>query len=123
MLAPADAFRAERSVEEHGPEPEWEDKQIESLARRFSSSREVVLRRLLILGRTDMRFYQRDEYVVEYREAEERRKRETTEDRAIPRDLITVAHSGQFLSVLVLSSYEHRRITASDVADYFGVRE
>lgn len=124
MLVPTDALEAERAVQEHGSEPEWENREIEALAGRFSVSREVVLRRLLILGRTEQAFYQRkrDEYTEEYRQAEERRKHEESEPRPIPRDLIAVARSGQFLSLLVLSSYEHGRITASDVADYFGIR-
>jgi Zn-dependent peptidase ImmA (M78 family)/transcriptional regulator with XRE-family HTH domain len=124
VLVPADALRAERLVQEHGGEPEWDDPEIEMLARRFSVSREVVLRRLLILGRTEQAFYQRkrNEYVNEYREAEERRKREEQAPRPIPRDLIAVARSGQFLSVLVLGSYARGQITASDVADYFGIR-
>jgi Zn-dependent peptidase ImmA (M78 family)/transcriptional regulator with XRE-family HTH domain len=124
LLVPADALRAEQIVQVHGTEPEWDDRDIEGLARRFSVSREVVLRRLLILGRTDQRFYQlmRDEYQEEYRQVEERRKQEESTPRPIPRDLIAVARSGQFLSVLVLGSYAQGRITASDVADYFGIR-
>jgi Zn-dependent peptidase ImmA (M78 family)/DNA-binding XRE family transcriptional regulator len=124
VLVPADALRAVRIVEEHGREPEWEEREIEALARLFSVSREVVLRRLLILNRTDERFYQRKrrEYAEAFREREEERKREESTPRPIPRDLIAVARSGQFLSVLVLSSYSRGRITASDVADYFGVR-
>ena len=45
-------------------------------------------------------------------EAEERHKKEEPTPRPIPRDLIAVARSGQFLSLLVLSSYAHGRITA-----------
>jgi Zn-dependent peptidase ImmA (M78 family)/DNA-binding XRE family transcriptional regulator len=124
VLVPAEALRAERIMEEHGPEPDWAERDIDALARRFSVSREVVLRRLLILGRTDQAFYQRkrEEFREEYREAEERRKLEERRPQPIPRDLIAVARTGQFLSLLVLSSYAHGRITASDVADYFGIR-
>jgi Zn-dependent peptidase ImmA (M78 family) len=124
VLVPADALRADPTVEAHGAEPEWADAEIEALARRFSVSREVVLRRLLILERTTELFYRRKrrEYQEAYREAEERRKQEKQEPRPIPRDLIAVARSGQFLSVVILSAYERGRITASDVADYFGVR-
>ncbi|MDX6453821.1 MAG: hypothetical protein QOH16_3870 [Gaiellaceae bacterium] len=124
VLVPADALRAEQIVQRHGAELEWEEREIETLARRFSVSREVVLRRLLILGRTNEAFYQRkrDEYAEQYREIEERRKHEKQTPRPIPRDLIAVARSGQFLSVLVLGSYAQGRITSSDVADYFGIR-
>jgi Zn-dependent peptidase ImmA (M78 family) len=124
VLVPADALRADPLVAEHGDDPEWAETAIEALARRFSVSREVVLRRLLILDRTTEPFYRRKrhEYQEAYRVAEERRREEEREPRPIPRDLIAVARSGQFLSTLVLNSYERGRITASDVADYFGVR-
>jgi Zn-dependent peptidase ImmA (M78 family)/transcriptional regulator with XRE-family HTH domain len=124
VLVPSEALLGDRIVAEHGPDPEWEEREIEALARRFSVSREVVLRRLLILERTEQRFYQRkhDEYAEQYREAEEQRRQEESTPRPIPRDLIAVARTGQFLSLLVLSSYTHGRITASDVADYFGIR-
>jgi Zn-dependent peptidase ImmA (M78 family) len=124
VLVPADALRAQPIVADHGPDMEWDNREIEALVRRFSVSREVVLRRLLILGRTDQAFYQRkrEEYQEEYRQIEERRKQEEPQPRPIPRDLIAVARTGQYLSVLVLSSYQRGRITASDVADYFGIR-
>lgn len=124
VLVPADALRADPLVADHGTDPEWAETEIEGLARRYSVSREVVLRRLLILRRTTEPFYRRKrrEYQDAYREAEERRREEKQKPRPIPRDLIAVARSGQLLSTLVLSSYEHGRITASDVADYFGVR-
>jgi Zn-dependent peptidase ImmA (M78 family) len=124
VLVPADALHTDELVEAHGSEPEWQEAEVAELARRFSVSREVVLRRLLILGRTTDPFYRRKrrEYQEAYQAAAERRKQEGQEPRPIPRDLIAVARSGQFLSVLVLSSYSRGRITASDVADYFGVR-
>jgi Zn-dependent peptidase ImmA (M78 family)/transcriptional regulator with XRE-family HTH domain len=124
VLVPAEALRSDQIVSAHGTEPEWEDREIEALARHFSVSREVVLRRLLIIGRTEQAFYQRkrDEYTEQYREATEQRKREEQKPRPIPRDLIAVARSGRFLSLLVLNNYEQGRITASDVADYLGIR-
>jgi Zn-dependent peptidase ImmA (M78 family) len=124
VLVPAEALRAQQIVVDHGRDMEWDDREVEALCRRFSVSREVVLRRLLILDRTDQRFYERkrEEYQDEYRQIEERRKQEESQPRPIPRDLIAVARTGQFLSVLVLSSYQRGRITASDVADYFGIR-
>lgn len=124
-LVPADALLREAVVKDHDPEEEWADREIETLARRFSVSREVVARRLLILGRTDEAFYRRkrDQWSDEYRRAEERRREdEKGKPRPIPQDLIAVARAGQFFSLLILSSYSHGRITASDVADYFGIR-
>jgi Zn-dependent peptidase ImmA (M78 family)/transcriptional regulator with XRE-family HTH domain len=125
VLVPADALLREAVARTHDVAVEWADREIEALARRFSVSREVVVRRLLILGRTDEAFYRRkrEQWADEYRAAEERRRQESEgEPRPIPQDLIAVARAGQFFSLLILSSYSHGLITASDVADYFGIR-
>lgn len=125
VLVPADALLSEPVVRAHDAAEEWADQEIKTLARRFSVSREVVVRRLLILGRTDEAFYRRkrEQWGDEYRAAEERRRQEAEgKPRPIPQDLIAVARAGQFFSLLILSSYSHGRITASDVADYFGIR-
>jgi Zn-dependent peptidase ImmA (M78 family) len=124
VLVPAEALRAEGTVKAHDDLAEWEDKEIEMLTRRFSVSREVIVRRLVILGLAEQAFYQRkhDQYQEEYRAAEERRKSEKLEGRPIPRDQVAVSRAGIYLSQLVLNSYARGRITASDVADYFGVR-
>jgi Zn-dependent peptidase ImmA (M78 family) len=124
VLAPGEALRADAVVQAHATPSDWTDKEIEALTRRFSVSREVIVRRLLILGLTDEPFYRRkhEEYQEEYRVAEERRRSEKREGRPIPRDQVAVSRAGIFLSQLVLGSYARGRITASDVADYFGVR-
>lgn len=125
VLVPSDTLLREAIVSAHDPAGEWADREIEALAGRFSVSREVIVRRLLILGRTDEAFYarKRDQWGDEYKAAEERRRQEADgKPRPIPQDLIAVARAGQFFSLLILSSYSHGRITASDVADYFGIR-
>jgi Zn-dependent peptidase ImmA (M78 family)/DNA-binding XRE family transcriptional regulator len=126
VLVPADSLGRQPEVSRHdSTTTEWDDRDIAALARRFSVSREVILRRLLSLGRTDDKFYRskREQYLDEYRREEERRQQEAEgKPRPIPQDLLAVARAGQYVSVLILSSYSHGRITASDVADYFGVR-
>ena len=49
---------------------EWTDEELQDLAARFHVSREVVLRRLLALGRASKAFYsfKRDEVLEEYEE-------------------------------------------------------
>jgi Zn-dependent peptidase ImmA (M78 family)/DNA-binding XRE family transcriptional regulator len=127
VLVPAAALLRDPDVERHGADPDWVDREIRTLASRFSVSREVVLRRLLILGRTSEGFYRakREQYQDEYeRDSEQQRAKAAAEGkpRRIPQDLIAVARVGQYVSTLILASYSHRRITASDVADYFNIR-
>jgi Zn-dependent peptidase ImmA (M78 family)/DNA-binding XRE family transcriptional regulator len=97
----------------------WSDEELTQLAKRFSASRFVVLRRLLMAGRTTPAFYRakHDEWTTLLREEA---KRETeggpTPDRA------AVAERGQTFVRLVLQSYYQDRITLSDVSEYLGVR-
>jgi Zn-dependent peptidase ImmA (M78 family)/transcriptional regulator with XRE-family HTH domain len=125
VLVPAPALLREPEVQHHDTdEPAWDDREIAALATRFSVSREVILRRLLILNRTSEAFYRakREQYADEYERERERRAQEEKKPRAIPQDLIAVARVGQYVSTLILSNYSHGRITASDVADYFNIR-
>jgi Zn-dependent peptidase ImmA (M78 family)/DNA-binding XRE family transcriptional regulator len=127
VLVPAPALLREPGVREHdADDATWEDREIAALATRFSVSREVILRRLLILHRTSEGFYRakREQYADEYERERERQRAEADEKkpRAIPQDLIAVARVGQYVSTLILSNYSHGRITASDVADYFNIR-
>ncbi len=94
----------------------WQDGELESLAATYSVSREVILRRLLILGRTSQRFYEskREQFQQQY-ELLSKPKGFLTPYR----DLISAA--GKPFVSLVLSAYHDDHLTASDVSEYFGV--
>ncbi len=101
---------------------DWGDESLEVLARRFAVSREVVLRRLLIAGRTTEAFYAatRQRFLAEYRAREERaRQAEGEFRRNMPYE--TVGHFGPTFVRLVLNTYYQRRITLNDVSAYLGV--
>ena len=122
ILVPPDALLAEDIVREHDADVVWHDDELRLLARRYRVSREVVLRRLLIVHRTDEAFYRakRRELLDEYDRREEERRGEA---RWGPSPAtIAVARSGHYYSRLVLSNYLHGAITASDVTAYLGVR-
>jgi len=122
VLVPSLALLGEDIVREHGSDPEWSDNELRRLARRYRVSREVILRRLLILGRTDERFYasKRQELLDEY---ERRTEPEPSETSWGPSPAtMAVVRTGRYYARLVLSSYSHGGITASDVAAHLGVR-
>lgn len=121
VLVPARALLAENVVRDHGADFVWQDGELQRLARRYGASREVILRRLLILGRTNDSFYRRKrrELLDEY----ERRMAERPAGVWGPSPAtIAVVRAGHYFSRLVLSRYSHGGITASDVAAYLGVR-
>jgi Zn-dependent peptidase ImmA (M78 family)/DNA-binding XRE family transcriptional regulator len=119
ILLPRDALLSDASVREHGRDPAWTDEELRSLSQRFGASREAVLRRLLDLGRTDEDYYRdrREGFLAEYEEARRRQGAGFA-----PPHQIALASAGPAFSGLVLSSYAHGNITASDVSDYLGIR-
>jgi Zn-dependent peptidase ImmA (M78 family)/DNA-binding XRE family transcriptional regulator len=98
----------------------WSDEELQRLARRFSASRFVVLRRLLTAGRTTAAFY-REKYGEWVAAARARSAKKETEG-GPPPDRAAVAERGQTFVRLVLQSYYQDRITLSDVSEYLGVR-
>lgn len=117
-LVPAGWLLEDPVVLEHSTSPEWRDEELGMLSRRFSVSREVVLRRLLTLGRTTLEFYRkrRAEYLERYRQRTEGVGGGPTWDRR------AVARVGALFARLALESYYRERITASDLSEYLGVK-
>ncbi len=94
----------------------WSEQQLEDIARRFSVSKLVVLRRLLIAGRTTSAFYRWKQ--DEWRQAQAERSKAVI----VTPDRRAVAEGGKTFVRLVLQSYYQDHITLSDVAKYLGVR-
>lgn len=116
-LVPAERLLAEPIVTATGDREGWSDRDVNALARRYGVSREVVLRRLLILGRTTERFYRakRDQWQAEF------------EAREAPsggpgQHILAVNRAGPLFTRLVLTNYRQENITASDVADFLAVK-
>lgn len=118
-LMPHDALLAESTVRsQRGPEA-WDDQQIKSLAEKYGTSREAMLRRLLILGRTTERFYRRKRAQFQ-REYEERQGQR--EAGFAPPHRMAISSAGPVFVQIVLTNYHQENITASDVADFLEVR-
>lgn len=117
-LVPAAALLLSPVVQSHRTGPEWEVEELQRLAREFSVSREVILRRLLERGRTTQAFYRqmRAEFLEQYGE-----RQRTRQGFATP-DITAVSQAGTSFVRLVLDSYYQERITSRDVSEYLGVR-
>ena len=120
LLVPRDALLAEPAVSGADQRSEWSDSQLEAWARKFGVSREVILRRLLSLGKADQAFYEsrrRDLLAVPFRpEDEEGGTGGPGFARMVVRDV------GKPFARMVLDAYRADAITGSDVADYLGAR-
>jgi Zn-dependent peptidase ImmA (M78 family) len=100
-----------------GKTPFWGDSELRELAITYGVSREAVLRRLLILGRTTRAFYQRMRslYVAEHAT----RKRPKGH---VPPAIDVASAAGRRFSRTVLEAFYSGRITASDFSEYIGMK-
>ena len=97
---------------------EWTDYELKKLSRRFGVSREVILRRLLILGKTSKEFYsmKREAFNREYARLAQQKS-----GFALPPD-IALNVAGPFFTEMVLNCYHGDFITLSEVSDCLAVR-
>lgn len=117
FLVPKGSLLRERVVAEK-KKKEWEDPVIEGLGRKYKVSEEVILRRLLILGKTTKAFYEKKRAELIQRAEEQREKMRSF---LLPHSRAIRDNGGVFTD-LVLRAYREETITGSDVADYLGVR-
>ena len=125
-LIPKEALLDDPRVQkESARSTNWSDELIGDLARRFSVSREALLRRLLFFGRTTNDFYllKRKQYLEEYLKYRERQK-EKLADKDIKRNMPqeTISTFGRPLVEIVLENYHQNRITLSEVSGYLGLK-
>jgi len=117
-LVPRQSLLDQNLVVSHRQGSIWSTSELNKLARQYAVSREVILRRLLILGLTDQTFYQakREEFLKEFE------TRPKTTGGFLPPSTNVVSAAGRPFIRLVLNAMYSNRITASDVSSYLGVR-
>jgi len=117
FLVPQQMLLAHPLVQAHGKPAAWDEEDLQQIARQFKVSREVILRRLLILGRTTERFYRHmhEEWERKLKE----RKKPKGGRRIPPRQC--VRQNGIPFTSLVLESARQEKITYRDVSDYLSI--
>ena len=121
ILVPRDALLGHPLVAAPRSSQDWADGVLQQLADHFAVSREVVLRRLLILGHTTDDFYdrKRGEYLAQYQALASRAR----EGKGFaPLFRVVVRDNGRQYTRLVLDALDRERITPADASDYLGVR-
>ena len=117
ILVPASAL--EREVNALGLRTDRPaESDIETLSRRFSVSREVVVRRLLAMGRVSLAFYQskRDQYLGAQRQESQR------EGGFAPPYSLRVRDLGKLYVRTMVSAYHQDAITSADLSNYLGLK-
>lgn len=118
-MVPKDWLLSEPLVARKGGTKTWEDDELNALALRFGASREVILRRLLTLGRTSHAFYEGRRAVFQ-REYDELNSKKATG--APPPPVVKVSQLGRAYAQLIFQGYYDRRLTLRDVSNYFNMQ-
>jgi Zn-dependent peptidase ImmA (M78 family) len=119
VLLPKDSLLNEPVVKAHlrSSALGWADEDIELLSKIYCASREAVVRRLMVLGLATKQFYEvkRKQYQDELKYLPKRKG-------FVSPSVDLVSASGKPYVRTVLDAFFADRITASDVADYLGIR-
>ncbi len=118
-LVPAEDLLVEPIVRRTTGRENWADEDLAALAREYSVSREVVLRRLLIVERTTERFYRekRRQYA-----AESAARKAGEEGGFVPPFRQALNRMGRIYAKGVLESFYEGKISASDLSRYLGLK-
>jgi Zn-dependent peptidase ImmA (M78 family)/DNA-binding XRE family transcriptional regulator len=114
-LVPASEFLLQSELTGAPGGDGWSDSDIKTLARRFSVSREVILRRLLELGKASQSYYRkkRAELLEEYKQIE-------PSGGFILYHKKVIRDNGPAFTTLVLNAYYEQSISAVDLSRYLG---
>jgi Zn-dependent peptidase ImmA (M78 family) len=121
ILLPRSALEGLPFVAAANRSSEWSDDQLTRLANLFSVSQEVVLRRLLIINKTNPAFYKKKRAEFEARYARMAAQPSSFVP-LVPYPERVVKRLGEFYVGLVLDAYRNETITAGDLSDFLGVQ-
>lgn len=121
VLVPREAFLKEAAVAIATSLTLWDASNVQALARRYSVSREVILRRLLILGRTNRKHYA--DWRAKFRAEAVAYSRKLAESTGGPTYRTKViSQLGRLYSRLVIDAHNREAITTSAASSYLGVK-
>jgi len=121
-LVPLEALLSEQLVRVYPARPrDWTVDELAALSRSFSTSQEVILRRLLTAGRTSQGFYASMRALWgSIMDAPPAPEQDTDFKRNMPQEV--VSDLGKPFTRLVVSSYLNSFTSLSDVSRYLGLR-
>lgn len=99
----------------------WTDEVIRSVAKRFGISNQVILRRLLTLGKISKLDYVAKKAIFE-KEASTFAALQAEKTIVVTQSTKAVAAAGKLFARLVLDGYHRQKVTSADVSDLLSVR-
>jgi len=120
FLVPKTALLNHPIVKDISKSKKIEDHLLRTLSTHFKVSRQVILRRLVLLGLTDLKFY--DEKIKEWEEMLKKHppKKRSGGQSNPPKDC--VSNNGTTLVSLALENYKVGKISAGDVSEYLDIK-
>ena len=119
VLVPAEVLL--KALPRHGVQP-WTMEELADLARQFSVSRYVILRRLLTVGRTTPAHYCTISAKLDEEQQQARDKSRGESAGGPPPAVMAVRNLGRPFVRLVLDAYAQDRIALATASDYLGVK-
>lgn len=118
-LIPRESLVSEEVVISKSSNVHWNDHEIRAIANKYGVSREVALRRILVVGRTTEIFYKskRKQYQEEYSIRANKKQ-----GGPVPPYRRALSRNGHSFARLVLRNYYQDYITAGDVSEFLDVR-
>ncbi len=119
VLVPADLLLKTDIIKSRQDNPIWTNNELDSLSSLFSVSKEVILRRLLILGFTNETFYNRKrrEFIEFYKTLETKRQ-----EGYAPYYRLVIRNNGNYFVRLILNAYYQQIISSSQLSDFLGTK-
>lgn len=114
VLVPTSELLALEDVRRADGGTEWSSDRLQLLRRHFWASRETVLRRLLIAGKTSLAFYRvmREDFARQYQELQQAQSSPVI----VPPYRRVILSNGRALTRLALTAYNAQAITGSELS-------
>lgn len=115
FLVPKDKLSNHPLIKANEQTKEWSENLLKDIARDFKVSKEVILRRLWILGLTTKEYYlqKRKEWKSKYKEPFGKGKKDEIK--------ICLQERGKKYATMAFDAYERKKIDGVKLADYMGV--
>lgn len=123
-LVPTNPFVKNPIVQNNRKESDWNDEKIFKVSEQFNVSREVILRRLLTIGKISENFYRqkREKYLSDYKNKNKMEGETEKKSIRLPQHTKIISQSGKSFVRLVLESHRQNKIGLLDVSEYLGTK-
>ena len=122
FLLPSEELLNETLVLENKNNKEWTEETLKEIANTYKVSKEVVLRKLLDLGKTSQAFYvkTRNKWNEKYKKDKEERK--SKQEGGPSYHVSNLSHLGKNFVSQVLTNFHNGNLTALQVADFLNIK-